>query len=206
MAHSLLHWVITLLMLSACASRMVQVQSVPDQAEVSVLSDKGRTVIGKTPLTINAEDQPQLFSTGGMIELRINGFFPEVLVLPGSELGKSTNLSVKLSELKAADSCSHATASALARGVAMAQQQILSKRYLEAETTLKNLVVSYPNLSVIHDLLGNLYYLQRDTGRSLQAYQRSYELEPGNTFTERMIRKLSSFSPTDAGPSDSTRR
>ena len=184
---------------------MVQVQSIPDRAEISILSDQGRNVVGKTPFTVKAEDHPQLFSSGGMIELRAEGFLPEVVVLPGSELGKTMTLSVRLGELRAAETCSHASATALARGVAMAQQQILSKRYMEAETTLKNLVVSYPNLSVVHDLLGNLYYLQRDTGKSLQAYQRSFELEPGNAFTERMIRKLSSFNPTTSDDS-ATRR
>jgi hypothetical protein len=205
MMRYILHLLGLLFALTSCASRMVQVQSIPDKAEISILSDQGRQVIGKTPFTIKAEDHAQLFSSGGMVELRAEGFLPEVIVLPGSELGKAMNLSVRLNELRAAESCSHASATALARGVALAQQQILSKRYMEAETTLKNLVASYPNLSVVHDLLGNLYYLQRDTGRSLEAYRRSYELEPGNAFTERMIRKLSSFGSSSTDNSSSRR-
>lgn len=180
-----------------CASKSLVVQSTPDQAEVSIVTDAGRTPIGKTPLTVGADTQSGLFSNGGLVEVRKDGFFPEIVILPGGDFGKATNVSIRLSELRAAESCSHSAASSLARGVAMAQQQILSKRYTEAESTLKAMLVAYPNVSVLYDLMGNMHYMQRDTARSLEAYKRSYEIEPGNTYTERMIRKLSSMNPME---------
>lgn len=186
---------VAVLGLGGCATPTIQVQSSPDQADVSLVTDQGRSPLGKTPMAVNADAQPALFSSGGLLEIRKDGFFPEIIIVPGSGMGKSTNVGVKLSELKAAETCSHTAASNLARGVAAAQQQILSKRFVEAEATLNALIGAYPNVSVLYDLIGNLHYLRRDTNRSLDAYRRSFELEPGNTYTERMIRKLSSIDP-----------
>ena len=183
--------------LASCASKTLQVQSTPDQAEVSLVTDQGRSPLGKTPMTVGADTQPVLFSNGGLLEVRKEGFFPEIVILPGSDLGKTTSVSIRLSELRAGETCSHTAASTLARGVATAQQLILSKRYAEAESTLKSLIVAYPNISVLYDLKGNMHYMQRETARSLEAYKRSFEIDPGNTYTERMIRKLSSMNPTE---------
>jgi hypothetical protein len=181
-----------------CAARTVVIQSLPDQAEVSFTSGGGNRVsLGKTPVTVASAEFPQVFSSGGTFEIQKDGFTPELIVLPQTAIESTVSLSVHLRETKAGDSCAHAAAVTLARGVAMAQQQIVGHRFLEAETTLNSLTVAYPNLSVIYDLLGNMYYLQRDVPRAIAAYRRSVELDPSNAYTQTLLNKLQTLSTSN---------
>jgi Flp pilus assembly protein TadD len=83
---------------------------------------------------------------------------------------------------------------------------IRHKKYEEAVTTLQVLIVAYPRVSVLFDLLGNAHYMQRNLDQALAAYRRSQDLQ-ANDETSRVIKRLEEMrgprSPASgASPSD----
>jgi predicted Zn-dependent protease len=89
----------------------------------------------------------------------------------------------------------------VARGIASAQMQISQRNYDRAETTLNSLLAEFPQISIFHDLLGNVYYLKKDLKRALTSYEEALRLDPENTETERLVRRLRTMMPSDRLPS-----
>jgi predicted Zn-dependent protease len=83
--------------------------------------------------------------------------------------------------------------------VAQVQRMIYKKNYIEAERTLSTFTVKYPAVPVFFSLLGNVYYLEKNLDKALDAYQRSYALQPQNQEASRMIQKIKSIRGTTGG-------
>lgn len=81
----------------------------------------------------------------------------------------------------------------VSRGVAEVRSQIASERLDQAESTLTMLTAEFSGVSVLYDLMGNVYYLRKDLNNALIQYRRSYELNSNNAETARMIKKIESL-------------
>lgn len=80
--------------------------------------------------------------------------------------------------------------SQLAQGIAAAQAALHRQNLNDAFERLTVLATTFPNVSVVYDLLGNVEFIRRDLKAALKHYQTSLELEPENPATERMVQRI----------------
>jgi tetratricopeptide (TPR) repeat protein len=172
--------------------------------------------IGETPYVI--EEGALKAEPGALLQISVekDGFLAQGVAMPKSTVGGSGTIFVSLkakdkdlTQQQAALNSASATDEQfqrLAAGVAQSQQMIRHKKYEEAVTTLQVLIVAYPRVSVLFDLLGNAHYMQRNLDQALAAYRRSQDLQ-ANDETSRVIKRLEEMrgprSPASgASPSD----
>ncbi len=181
---------------SACATKSeVRVESNPDSAEVMIV-DSSRAIkrVGSTPMTLNSENAPQLFKEPLQISVMKEGFKSTSVLLPETSVNAQGRVVVQLRR-DDAQLLNGATES-----VAEAQRMVFKKRYPEAERLLQESISKFPSVSVLHSLLGNVFYLQKNTARALESYQRAQMIDPNNAEVGKMIQKLKGIqSPTKEG-------
>ncbi|PIU00272.1 MAG: hypothetical protein COT74_04885 [Bdellovibrionales bacterium CG10_big_fil_rev_8_21_14_0_10_45_34] len=194
-----------LLILPNCSSPQFVVDSEPNGAQVVVTSDShSPQMIGSTPITTS----PSAFASGSsstIVEIKKAGFVSRLVHLPETTFSRSTHIKVKLTEDRVPASCENQNLAVrdVSRGIARAQSLIASKKMDEAMNLLKNLIARFPENPVLYDLIGNIYYMQRELQLALSAYKKSNQIEPGNSETENMIEKIKLISgdrsPAEAG-------
>lgn len=189
---SCIELILVVFVLSGCQSQAFRVESEPAGADV-IIATPGQTPrkIGATPYSIQSSDQGDK-AQALQVTVTKAGFGSESVLLPPAAMGRSGSLFVKLDSSKMSAACQNQDASLekVARGVADAQYQMKLKNYEQAERTLNQLTTDFPNVSVLHDLLGNIHYLRKDIDRALSSYRRSQAIAPNNSETSRMIKKL----------------
>ncbi|MCB0391400.1 MAG: hypothetical protein KDD58_08915 [Bdellovibrionales bacterium] len=179
--------------LNGCSVGLMSIRSTPEGAEVLLAREGSQPVkIGQTPLNLPADRVNNQPGQSAQIIVRKDGYKQENFLVPRVLFSSSIELSVMLSEDKLPAACTNQAQAAekLSRGIAEAQFLIQTKDYQQAEILLNNLVVDNPNISVLWDLLGNIYYLKKDTQAALKAYEKSEVISPGRVNTIRMINKL----------------
>lgn len=182
------------LMLSACTSAALKVTSTPEKAEVWISSEREQPQkVGETPLYIDRSSISKGAGKQLTVKIQKDGFLPETVVMPISSMGDGIEISAKLSESKAALMCSNQGASfeKLAKGVANVQLLLSRNQYGEARGQLSSLLSDFPEVSVLHDLMGNVHYLSKNLEAAKISYQRSVDLNPNNPDTRRMLDRLS---------------
>jgi hypothetical protein len=181
-----------------CATSGMHVTSEPTDADVFI-SKAGQPPIkvGKTPFIVSSN---QIVGFGAdVLELQIQkqGFQGEKILLPKSNLGLSTSFhfNLKPNDTKEAEECrmQDQALNEVSRAVAEMMNYIKRKNLADAARVGESIKLKYPNVAVVYDLLGNVYYLTHDIDKALLAYKKSKELNPNNFETERMIQKLSSL-------------
>lgn len=178
--------------LAGCQSQAFRVDSDPAGADVFI-SSQGQTPrkLGVTPYVIQSGDQGDK-SQALHVTVSKDSYGSESVLLPPAAMGRSGGLFVKLDGFKLPAACQNQEAALekVARGVAESQYQIKLKNLDQAERSLNTLVTEYPNVSVLHDLIGNVHFLRKDIDRALASYRRSQAIAPNNTETGRMIKRL----------------
>jgi tetratricopeptide (TPR) repeat protein len=181
-----------LLIVSACSSSSrVKINSVPDGATVTSYGAGGNKVLGKTPLQLESSS---LSSEGRFSSLVLNkeGHKDQHILLGrdrGSENYDITiNLQAEAEDPKVLDA--RARQERLAKLVVQAHSLTAAKRYPEAERVLNGVLQDYPQVSVGHDLMGNVAYLQKDLKTALRHYEKSLQLSPENGETRQMVDRL----------------
>lgn len=188
-------FVITLsvLVLASCASPGIRVYSEPGEVDVFLVqANRAPKKIGVTPLNLDERDFDWGQNNGVQLKFVKDGYKTESIVLPKTKLPSNSSVHALMEKDESNLAC-QAQGEALrkvAEAVAKSQNFIYKKQFDRAESLLQNLSLDYPNVSVIHDLLGNVYYLRKDLNRSLEAYRRSDTIWPNNIETKRMIRRL----------------
>jgi hypothetical protein len=178
--------------LAGCQSQAFRVDSDPAGADVSI-SSAGQTPrkLGVTPYVIQSGDQGDK-SQALQLTVSKDAYQSESVLLPPAAMGRSGGLFVKLDGFKLPAACQNQEVALekVARGVAESQYQIKLKNLDQAERSLNTLLTEYPNVSVLHDLLGNVHFLRKDIERALTSYRRSQAIAPNNSETGRMIKRL----------------
>ncbi|OFZ82445.1 MAG: hypothetical protein A2583_03870 [Bdellovibrionales bacterium RIFOXYD1_FULL_53_11] len=181
---------IFVLFFGGCASSMV-VESSPDNAEILMRRENDVPLkIGKTPMTLTREVAPGIFSDSVELYVAKDGYQVERILIPQSRFGVRSRWSVSLQPSMGDGKNLQSLYTGLAQGIAEAQKEIYLKNYRQAETKISTLLARYPNVSVLYDLLGNIYYMQKDLDKALDAYRRSVALTPDNHETSGMIDKI----------------
>lgn len=180
-------------MASGCATSGLRVQSSPDGADVSIsIGDQAPRKVGKTPLTLEATTVPELYRESLQMQVTKEGHQTVSVLIPRMQMGASGSINMSLNESALPRVCTSQLESAnqLAKGIADSASLVQRRRLDEATRLLEDLAIKFSTVTVIHDLLGNVYYLQRNMARALDSYRRSYRLEPNNIETLRMIERI----------------
>lgn len=183
----------SILTINACAIGTMRISSSPDKAEVFVTYEGGQPQkLGDTPLSLDSrllEDKRGKFLT---VSLKKDGYRTESIILPTSMIQSSVTVSTKLDEFKLPLACQDSSMAVdkIAKGIASSQSLIKANRLMDAEQKVSLLINEYPNVSVLHDLLGNIQYMNKNLAGALKAYDKSLELEPNNLDTQRIRNKL----------------
>lgn len=202
-------WTLALLAsIAGCASNTFRLESTPEGAEVHWLRP-GQTsrLLGKTPLSIDERVNAELFSETAHLEITLPNYLPETIVIPHTVVPMTARYTLNLKTAQLPEAClrQNEAASHLAKGIAEAQSLTIRKDYAQAESVLRQLSETFPQVAVVYDLLGNLYYMRHDVKKALGFYRQSNELLPNNPQTLRMIEKLSVIRGEGEGKSGGTR-
>jgi tetratricopeptide (TPR) repeat protein len=178
---------------SACSTSRLDVHSEPEGADVVALP-KGQTPIklGVTPLTVNQDSHPELFSSELRLQVTKDGYSTESILIPHSSLGTETRLDLNLPESKLPSSCSQSEQiiNEITQKLAQSQLLVFRKNFSEAKQQLLDLSNRYSNVAVIYTLLGNISYVEKNLTAALDYYKRAKALAPENIETNRMIEKI----------------
>lgn len=192
---SFLMIILLLVNLTGCGSHQVKVTSEPSQAEVSlILRGQPPRNIGITPLEI-----PHYGTESYEVAVVKKGYETVRVVFPAGQISTNSDLFIKLPPTSSGDATNAETLQKLARGIAEAKNLIEKREFDLAESKLNVLSESYPSVSVIQDLIGNIYFIRKDFGKALAAYRRSDSLSPGSLETTRMIRRIEELRQANGG-------
>ncbi|MFK8139281.1 MAG: tetratricopeptide repeat protein [Bdellovibrionales bacterium] len=187
------------LFLNACSMGMLRVQSNPEDADVFVqVSAQQPKRIGKTPLNIPSSQISASGTDAVKVIVRADGFEDASYLVPTMLFEKNVQIDVKMKESKLPLSCTQTTemVDKIARDIAKTQFFIQQKKFQQAENLLLNLLNDNPTSSVIYDLLGNVYYLDKKLSQALEAYENSIRLNPNGFETKMMVNKLRQIAPS----------
>ena len=155
----------------------------------------------ETPINIDLNQQLLGQDDFLMIEVTRTGFVTKSFIVPKTFFASDHSLAVTLEKdarLSAVDSqnldqceqISKKSLTELSKGVAIAQANLMKGDLQIATTQVNTLITSYPFVSVLYDLQGNIYYLQKQFAQALSAYEKSMTLDPQNVETAIMVKKL----------------
>jgi len=200
MASSSFHQVTAALVISlvgffiaGCASSSLRVASTPEGADVTIVSkDRAPINAGKTPFELESKNYPELFSESFQLQVTKPGHSPISVVVPRLPTGGVGRINLNLRDVELPKVCQNQEESinSLAKGIAESASLVQRKRLDEATRILEDLAGKFGTVAVIHDLLGNVYFLQKSMDRALESYRRSNRLNPNNVDTIRMIERI----------------
>lgn len=152
-------------------------------------------------MTLTPSTHPNAFLPDTQIQVNKAGYRSESFLIPSQASGSFGRIQAHLTEDSVSKTCQDSANSLTETtdAVAQIQRMIYKKNYSEAERTLNNLTLKYPAIPVFYSLLGNIYYLEKNLDKALDAYQRSYALQPQNQEASRMIQKIKSIRGTSGG-------
>lgn len=181
-------------MMVGCASGELRVESNPEGAEVIVI-DQSRAPkrMGVTPMVLNSANTPGLFKQAIQVNVQKEGFQTQAVFVPETTMSTQGQI---VAILRKDDARFVGSATEV---VAQVQRLVFKKNYFEAERMLQEAVSRNPSVGTFHSLLGNVYYLQKNTTRALESYQRAQAIEPNNLEVTKMIQKLRGFKASEEG-------
>lgn len=188
-----------------CSTHSLKVQSSPEGAEVTIFSaNRSPQKMGKTPLELNSKSNPEIFADSFQVQVVKEGYQPQAALIPkSSTTGSSGRVNFNLDDTALPKICNvqEEAFNEMARGVAEVSTSVQRKKYVEAGSQVQSLITKYSGVSVLYDLQGNIFYLQKDLARSLEAYKKSNALYPNNPQTLRMITHIQQLQgqPTGGG-------
>lgn len=182
---------IVLFFITSCGSiYTMKVTSTPDQATVyarNVGSNK-RVEIGKTPFNSTVTDlRAKNFQDGPMIfEVEKEGHQNAQIFV--SESTANIDISV---ELKKLDTLAETKKfDKVGSELFEVHRLIRNKKYVEAHKMLDEIKKLFPSLSIVHELEGSVFYLEKKFNQSLDSFRTAYRFNGENLFALKMKRFL----------------
>lgn len=172
-------------LLGACGTPQLKVDSNPVGAKVTIVdSSKALHTVGVTPIVLTPENAQGLYKSAIQVNVTKEGYKDQSVLVPETNVTSHGQLVVTLrkDDSKFLNSATEQ--------VAQIQRLIFKKNYTEAEHLCQTSIAENPSISVFHSLLGNVYYLQKNTARALDSYERAHSIEPNNIDVSNMIQKL----------------
>jgi TolA-binding protein len=190
------------LIYSCSSPSIVKFQSTPSDAEVSVVDTNGSaTVLGKTPLTSNESDVYKGSNRYSQIKVKKDGYVESEIVLMKSTTPSDISVNVQMKKDEMLQNAGDQTIiqEKVASSIARANGLIQAKQYAEAEMAMLNFVEQYPSVSVGHDYLGNIYYMQKKYAKALKSYNRAVSLSPQNADRKIIVERIQNIVKSQTG-------
>jgi hypothetical protein len=178
---------------TGCAVGSLRVNSTPPAADVYIAYEGEQpNKIGQTPLNLDSRLIDEGRGRYVSVMIKKDGYQTEALLVPTGLMRSSLDISSKLEEFKLPLQCQDQTSAVekIGRGIANVQSLVKTNALGEAQNKLMILIDEYPNISVLHDLLGNVHYINKNLDGALASYQKSLNLDPNNIDTQRMVNKI----------------
>jgi tetratricopeptide (TPR) repeat protein len=191
----LIYIIIFLSTLVSCSTSvsLVRIKTVPENAQIAVRTAEDEyKILGKGPLEISTQELYSLGSRMSLLQISKESYKSQSILIVQGRSPENYDLLVQL-EKEVVDTKSddvRARQEKLAKSLTHANNLLFLKRFNEAENLLKNIINDFPHISVAYDLLGNLYYLQKNMKSALLNYEKSFGINPENFETKRMIEKI----------------
>ncbi len=190
-------WIV-LVSLSCKTTNEIEIKSNPDKSKVYLIDSSGaKDLIGETPTYISADDRLFRSSSLARISVEQEGYEAESFIINKHSLPTRDSLVLSLKDKSIAEdatsrceSISSQNMNELASGVAIVQARMAKKEYDVALIKLSSLSAKFPYVSVIWDLLGNVYYIEKKYDSALEAYEKSLNIDSSNASTANMVRRL----------------
>ena len=186
--------VVSFLIFGCSSAGSLSVKSNPSQAVVKLSGDDGEIrELGKTPLALNFSE---VFVNSKNVKLIIEkrNFETEKIIISKPPIKTNYNISVSLIRDSTTDSQieTQKKLEKLATKIAEALMKIQKKKFRDAESLLMRLVDEFPNISVVYDLLGNVYYMMGDRVAAKAQYLKADSINPNNFERKQVIQRLNS--------------
>jgi len=172
---------IFLIFSSLAMSEELSIKSNPEQAEIYVknAANHERVKIGKTPLKISMNEIVNNYAKSNVfvLELEKDGFdsYRVLMTRTGSndiELNVNLEVSKNVRMIKDVDY--------LVSQLFEVQRQIRTKDYTSAVRKLDELEKDFPHYSVIYELKGSAFYLDKQFNKALNYYRKAFGINPDN--------------------------
>jgi hypothetical protein len=176
-----------------CANGALRVNSTPEKAEVYIAYEGEQpSKVGETPLNLDGRLINENRGKYLTVSIKKEGYQPENVIIPNSVMKSSVDMSSRLAENKLPLQCQDQMAAIekISRGVAQVQSMLQGSRLVEAQGQLSMLITDFPDVSVLHDLMGNVHYINKNLEMAYASYRKSLELNPTNVDTQRMVGKI----------------
>lgn len=170
-------------------AREVSVVSIPKGAEVYVINDTKKLLLGKTPLKVDWNILETKTKDSDSFQLKIikDGYVSENIYI--SNLGK--NDIVLSAQLKLDFNAKYVDKiDGYVEKLFRAQRLVRSKDYSGAISILDDLEKKHKHFSVIYEMRAGAYYLQKDFKKALSNYRQAFELNPKNLEAFKMKKYL----------------
>jgi tetratricopeptide (TPR) repeat protein len=190
-------WMV-LVSVSCKTTNEIEIKSNPDKSKVYLIDNSGaKDLIGETPTSISADDRLFRSSSLARISVESEGYESESFILNKHNLPTRDSLVLSLKDKTIGDdgaqkceSISSEKMNELASGVAIVQARMAKKEYDVALIKLSSLSAKFPYISVVWDLLGNVYYIEKKYESALEAYEKSLAIDSSNASTANIVNRL----------------
>ncbi|MBS1984304.1 MAG: hypothetical protein JST16_09030 [Bdellovibrionales bacterium] len=180
---------LALLMLSACASKSVELVSEPAGAEVQTVNGE---VLGNTPLVLKDDVLQKTTSSDGLLSVRFvgPGYLPQTLLVEVRGADTYRVQLVKLDEtffrkyILRDFSTEH---NALVRDILNIQAMMRAKKYDEAEKALVVFQQRFPTIAVAQVMMANLQLVRGDRVAARRYLLQAQALDPTDPVVSRML-------------------
>lgn len=177
------------LIISILEAREVSIESIPKAAEIYVINKNKKLLLGKTPLKVDwgILETKAADSESFQVKIEKDGYISENVYI--SNLGKN-NIFIS-AQLKLDFNAKYVNKiDNYVESLFRAQRLVRTKDYGGAITVLEQLEQKYKHFSIIYELKGGAYYLQKDFRKALSNYRQAFELNPKNLEAFKMKKYL----------------
>ncbi len=180
---------ILFLLLTGCGTGSVSIQSIPEDAKVSIITaDGSMEELG----SVGKYTERDIFKHGDTVQLLISkpNYIAQSVVLSKGSFPKRYYVSVKLKRDGSENSNFNEGIEEVAKAIASSYNFLKDKDYDSVVRLLAPLVNQYDGVSVLHDFLGNAYYLKGNYKKAYRHYNAALQLNPNNFERQAIVKKL----------------
>jgi tetratricopeptide (TPR) repeat protein len=177
------------LFLTGCGSGTVEINSLPQDAHVSIVNSDGSFKdLGK----VGNFSENQIFATGDTVQLYIsrNNYVPQSVVLTKGVFPKRYNISVNLKRDGSDQTNVAESIEEVAKAIAASYNLLKEKDYDGVIRLLTPIANKYSGVSVTNDFLGNAYYLKGNYRKAYKYYSLALQTNPNNFDRREIVRKI----------------
>lgn len=184
--------------LIGCSSAQVVIDTTPEKSEVFIkpLGSEKFTTLGVAPIKTNTEELEKKTNSSGpyYIEARKADFTTKSVLLTQILASTDIKLSITL-DGQAADSdnslyTGKIPLNELIDELFAVQKLAQTKKYAEALEKLESLQKRDPKLSVLHELKGGIFFLEKKWNESFRSYSMAKQYNPNNPDIEQMLERV----------------